>query len=202
MITFILGGVKGGKSMFAQCIAKHLAETQNTPLCYIATMIPYDNEDEKRIQRHISDRNGWGFSTFEEGLNMSKLFDKLPNDSTILMDSVTAYVQNNLFCPDSLKKEISVDEMFEDISGLYEKSKNIIFVSDYIFSDSMRYTDSVYEYLEVLGKLHCKIAQSADTLIECAYSNMKYHKKDLSVDFAQIEEKYYALDSHLEYFDI
>ena len=42
-------------------------------LYYIATMIPTDEEDHKRIEKHIDDRCGWGFKTLEQGINICDL---------------------------------------------------------------------------------------------------------------------------------
>ena len=67
MNVFISGGCKNGKSMYAQNIARDMAQSQNVPLYYIATMIPTDDEDRARIRRHLSERDGWGFETIEQG---------------------------------------------------------------------------------------------------------------------------------------
>lgn len=44
-----------------------MARERNLPLYYLATMIPHDEEDEARIRRHLSEREGWGFDTIEQG---------------------------------------------------------------------------------------------------------------------------------------
>ena len=67
MNVFISGGCKNGKSMYAQNIARDMAQSRNVPLYYIATMIPTDDEDRARIRRHLSERDGWGFETIEQG---------------------------------------------------------------------------------------------------------------------------------------
>lgn len=67
MNVFISGGCKNGKSMYAQNIARDMSQRQNVPLYYIATMIPADDEDRVRIRRHLSERDGWGFETIEQG---------------------------------------------------------------------------------------------------------------------------------------
>lgn len=67
MNVFISGGCKNGKSMYAQNIARNMAQSRNVPLYYVATMIPTDDEDRARIKRHLSERDGWGFETIEQG---------------------------------------------------------------------------------------------------------------------------------------
>ena len=53
--------------MYAQNIARDMAQSRDVPLYYIATMIPTDDEDRARIRRHLSERDGWGFETIEQG---------------------------------------------------------------------------------------------------------------------------------------
>ena len=59
MTIFISGGAKSGKSSLAQDLTVALA--QGGKRYYVATMIPTDAEDHKRIQLHLADRDGLGF---------------------------------------------------------------------------------------------------------------------------------------------
>ena len=74
MKVFFSGGCKNGKSTLAERAVKALAG--EGPLYYIATMIPHDEEDELRIQRHIEQRSGMGFITLEQGLNVLQCLDR------------------------------------------------------------------------------------------------------------------------------
>ncbi len=73
MNVLISGGAKNGKSMYAQRLAKAMAEEAGRPLYYIATMIPGDEEDRARIRRHREERAGWGFATLERGRDLCGL---------------------------------------------------------------------------------------------------------------------------------
>ena len=97
MNILISGGAKNGKSYYAQKLAKQMAENgadcgkiQTVPLYYIATMIPYDEEDHARIRRHIAERAGWGFETLECGKNLRRL---LQNDDATTRQRSDAAVQ-------------------------------------------------------------------------------------------------------------
>jgi len=202
MIVFITGGVKSGKSMYAQILSKYLSDTKKLKLNYIATMIPYDKEDEKRIERHIADRSGWGFDTIEESFDLKNIDKDKLNDSVVLLDSLTALVQNVVFPLDESKLRKEPIDIYSDVQYVSSKATDLIIVSDYIFSDAIKYSDTVNEYLEIFGKCHRLICKDADVVIECSYSNMKFWKNEVDFDFSVIDKKYRELDSHLKYFDI
>lgn len=203
MIAFISGGVKGGKSMFAQYLAKNL-NTPGTSLAYLATMIPYDDEDRKRISRHLKDREGWGFRTFEEGMDVRKIIPHLQGNEVILLDALTALVQNSIF-PDAytVNRDFDPRDVSEGIRELGEHAAHVIVVSDYIFSDAFKYDKDLTEFFrESLGRCHCLVADYADIVLECAYSNIKEWKNEAGIDLAPVKEYYYQNYDHLRYFDI
>ena len=180
MIIFVVGGVKGGKSMLAQCTAKYLSKQNHCDMYYLATMIPGDDEDRKRIERHIHDRENWGFRTIEEGYCLTDMLNKLSQRDVVLLDSVTAYVQNIIFRDVNVVNEITSDDIYLHINALAHSVKDLIIVSDYIFSDALQYGFETEFYKRILGNVHAQIAQESDIVIECAYSNMKFLKKVLS----------------------
>ena len=63
MNYLIIGGAKSGKSEIGEKTALALNEDK---VIYIATMKPYDKEDEKRIKKHIKNRKGLNFITKEK----------------------------------------------------------------------------------------------------------------------------------------
>ncbi|MBO7699491.1 MAG: bifunctional adenosylcobinamide kinase/adenosylcobinamide-phosphate guanylyltransferase [Eubacteriaceae bacterium] len=202
MLIFISGGVKGGKSMFAQYLARSL-NTEGTTLGYAATMIPYDEEDRKRIRRHISDRQGWGFRTYEEPSDVSSIIPLMGEREVVLLDSLTALVQNNIF-PDAetIRSDIRAEDICEGIFELSEKAKDLIVVSDYIFSDAFIYDDVTELFRSVLGRCHCLIAERSDIVLECFFSNIKEWKNLRGTDLGPVKEHYYLNYDHLRYFDI
>ena len=66
MNYFLSGGAKNGKSSLAQ----EIVCAQSGPRYYLATMIPHDDEDRLRIQRHLDNRAGMGFQTVECGTDI------------------------------------------------------------------------------------------------------------------------------------
>ena len=104
MNIFISGGCKNGKSYHAQELARSMAQENNLPLYYLATMIPHDEEDDARIRRHLSEREGWGFDTIEQGINICGALNaktvsgkEVDPKGVFLLDSVTALLSNEMF---------------------------------------------------------------------------------------------------------
>jgi len=189
--------------MLAQCAAKYLSEQDDSSnLCYLATMVPGDEEDKKRITRHIYDREDWGFRTIEEGYCLLDMIDQVNANDVVLLDSITAYVQNIIFSDNDVVNDIKSEDIFLHIRTLGKCVKDLIIVSDYIFSDAIQYGFETEFYKRILGNVHAQIAQESSIVIECAYSNMKFWKNTENFDFTPIYDAYYHYDRHLEYKDI
>ncbi len=187
--------------MFAQHSVKYLQNVHHGKLYYFATMVPRDDEDNKRIQRHIFDRNGWGFTTIEEGCDIKKTLDKFDRKGIVLFDSLTAYVQNNIFngkdgC------DFNIERFSSDLYALENRVTDIVMVSDYIFSDAVIYKDMTNLFMEKLGQAHIIAAKHADVVLECTFSNMKIWKNDTDIDIKSILTNYNRSDNHLKYDDI
>lgn len=190
MIVLVVGGAKSGKSMFAQNLSKSLNESLKNPisgqldgeierevgkLYYIATMNPYDLEDLKRIENHLREREGYGFNTIEETLNMSKVSSLIKEEDTVLIDSITSLVTNYMFRGKEFYKDVS-DDILSGILEIINNSKNVVIVSDYLFSDSIQYDCYTENFRKEIGVVNRKLAKIADTVVECSYGNIIYHK--------------------------
>ena len=176
MKIFISGGCKNGKSYFAQSLAKQLAEESGGPLYYIATMIPHDDEDRARIRRHIEDRAGWDFETIEQDRNIKKIFDRSSEKGTFLLDSVTALLANEMFDGGDIHTEayLKIAEELEYVAG---KASNVIFVSDYIYSDADIYDELSESYRRGLGYIDRALAGISDRVTEVAYGQLFDYKR-------------------------
>ena len=176
MVVFICGGSKSGKSSLAQNISKALAKDK--PLYYVATMIPCDNEDKEKIRLHIEDRDGMGFETVECGVDICSILDKTDNCGTFMLDSITALLTNEMygnFETVGVDKS-AADRCKKDIKQLAETVKNIVIVSDYIFSDAENYDESTEYFRQALAYLGNSTAQIADVVIEMSFGNITIHK--------------------------
>lgn len=176
MKVFISGGCKNGKSYFAQSLAKQLADESGGSLYYIATMIPHDEEDRARIKRHIEDREGWGFETIEQGRNIPEIFDRVSEKGTFLLDSVTALLANEMFNGETINKSAYL-KIAEDLEYVAGRVSNIVFVSDYIYSDAAVYDELSEDYRRGLGYIDRALARVCDRVTEAAYGQLFDYKR-------------------------
>ena len=85
--TLVLGGVKSGKSAFAE----GLAGQDNRPVTYLATGLAVDEEMEERINRHRESRpSHW--TTIEEPMDLAGSLTEVTG--SVLIDSLDAWLAN------------------------------------------------------------------------------------------------------------
>ena len=170
MRILLVGGSKSGKSSLAQSLTKKLAG--DGPCIYWATMEPVDHEDDERIEKHIEDREGLGFLTVERGRDIAEV--SLPEDASVLFDSVTALLANEMFSsgfdPDAPGRALS------DIITLSRKSANFVCVADEIFRDGNVYDETTEAYRRGLALILRGLAADFDTAAEVSLRIPKVYK--------------------------
>lgn len=162
MITFISGGVRSGKSRFAEAYVEEKNENRKI---YIATALAYDDEMKKRIERHKKDRQDNNWITIEQSKNIKEILDLLQENDVVLLDCLTLLVSNEMFDGD-INIE-TVEKVLFDIKIVDKKVKNLIIVSNDIFEDINTYDKETNEYLSNLGRLHMEIIKIAGEAYEC-----------------------------------
>jgi len=176
MNIFISGGCKNGKSYHAQELARNMAEETGLPLYYLATMIPHDEEDDARICRHLSEREGWGFDTIEQGVHICEALHaktvsgkEVDPKGVFLLDSVTALLSNEMFQEDGTIDFDAPKRLAEELTHFAHETGNTVFVSDYIYSDSFAFDDFTEPYRQGLALLDRTLAKLCDQVVEVAY---------------------------------
>ena len=178
MTIFISGGAKCGKSSIAQDLTVALAKGGKH--YYVATMIPTGEEDRDRICRHLADRAGMGFETVECFRNIMSIVDE---EGTFLVDNVTSLLQNALF---PVEKNFEMDlaaanRCADELIDFAERVRHAVFVSDYIYSDAERYSESTEMYRKCLADVDRRLAKICDTVIEVSAGQLIIHKGDLCI---------------------
>ncbi len=107
-LCLVLGGVRSGKSAFAESRASALAQAT----LYVATGLAIDEEMKERIKRHRESRpSHW--STLEEPLRLAEklapLLEGPGSPGAVIIDSVDVWVANHLLEHKALAKS-SIEE--------------------------------------------------------------------------------------------
>lgn len=177
MTIFLSGGAKNGKSGLAQSLAVALGEKRY----YVATMISTGQEDDARIRRHIEDRAGLGFQTVECFRNVLTCLDNADADGTFLVDSVTSLMQNALFSPENnYEPDLSAARACADaLVEFAGRVKNVIFVSDFIYSDCTPFSETTQCYRRCLADADRRLAAVCDTVAEVCAGQVFLYKGEL-----------------------
>ena len=177
MTYLLIGGSKSGKSHFAQQLCRSLGG----PLVYWATMEPVDGEDRARIENHLRDREGWGFETLEAARDLPAAFDRLPADATVLFDSATALLANEMFRPDGSVDLAAPSRVARELTALAGRLRHIVFVSDYIYSDALPYGELTEAYRRGLAHIDRTLAAACDTVAEVSFGGRIVYKGEIPV---------------------
>lgn len=174
MRIYISGGCKNGKSTFAEKIA-FFQKKEGFPLYYIATMNPVDDEDKKRIKKHIKSRENYNFETLEVVNNINFIKESTNLNGSFLLDSTTALLMNEMFTKDGINNK-AYETISKDLTGILKCIKDIVIVSDYIFSDSFIYDECTEDYRKGLAYIDKNCAKICDVLIEVCYNSLIIYK--------------------------
>lgn len=169
MLQLIIGGSGSGKSEYAEDMAVSLGER---PI-YIATMYPFDNECRVKIARHRQMRKDKNFETIEcycglENLEIDSGSGPDP-DATILLECMSNLVANEMYQEEGAK-ENTVETVLRGIRHLQHQVKNLIIVTNEVFSDGEQIEIETKRYLSYLGEINAHIARMADKVIEVVYT--------------------------------
>ena len=178
MKVFFSGGCKNGKSTLAERTVKALAG--DGPLYYIATMIPHDEEDRARIRRHVESRAGMGFITLEQGNDVTRCLERAEKGGAFLLDSVTALLSNEMWSDKGYDPDAGI-RTASDLRELARRAENIVFVSDFLYSDAGRYDEFTQTYRRALALCDRVLARECDTVVEVFSTNPVVYKGRLPI---------------------
>ena len=149
----------------------------------MATIIYNGEEDYYLIRRHIADRYGLVFETVECFRNIMECLKTADKNGVFLVDSVTALIQNSLF-PIEKNYEMDLEAASRCADELVEFAHTVrhaVFVSDYIYSDAERYSESTDMYRKCLASIDRRLAKVCDTVIEVSAGQFIIHKGELCI---------------------
>ena len=164
MFYIVTGGSASGKSEYAESLAISSNASQRF---YIATMKAWDEEGRRRIQKHRAMRAGKGFETLEIYGRCADL-SVVHKDSAVLLECLSNLTANVFYDPIYADKDLA-KMITEDILDLKKKVKDLIMVTNEIFSDGITYDPETTRYMQILGQVNQNLAREADRVVEVVY---------------------------------
>lgn len=166
MITLVIGGSASGKSEYAESYIGFLSEGKKK--YYIATMNVSDSESKDRVERHRKLREGKGFITVEQPVDIHKAKDKMDiGAKTALIECMSNLAANEMFPEKAHKTEEEVTEkIVKGIKELAKEADSLVIVSNNIFEDGKTYGQAVVEYVNAMGRMNRELARMAGCVIE------------------------------------
>ncbi|WP_107925898.1 bifunctional adenosylcobinamide kinase/adenosylcobinamide-phosphate guanylyltransferase [Lysinibacillus parviboronicapiens] len=189
-LLFITGGVRSGKSHFAEKAATRYF--QNEPLVakrliYIASGVAMDSEMAQRILRHQLDRQAQDITwhTIEAPYQIELAFNGLSDGDVVLWDCVTTWLTNAFYegfesgtpCverPGCLDKKLQA--LKEAVLTLLDKRVTLFVVSNELFDEPPYTSEEVELYRQMLGQLHQWFVSVAHEAYEINYGIVKKWK--------------------------
>lgn len=167
MMTLIIGKENSGKSVFAEDLACQLAG--NSSPVYLATMSVMDEEGERRVQKHRSQREGKGFVTIEKQIRVDEVVSHLTDakDKTVLLECISNLVGNEMYENESrkgLSQEALVCSIFQDIRILQHSVKNLVLVTNE-YAIKADYDEETTRYIQTISLLNEKLKVIAEKTI-------------------------------------
>ncbi len=158
MKQLILGGARSGKSR----LAEQLASRRDTPVTYVATAEPLDDEMRERIAHHQRQRpRDW--LTIEEPLALSTLIEDRGNaERLLLIDCLTLWLSNVLHR--HADPEASLNAFLHSVR---HSPARLIMVSNETGLGIVPADRLSRRFINLAGRLHQQLASECDSVLFC-----------------------------------
>ena len=161
MITLVSGGAASGKSEYAESL---VLRSQASCRVYVATMEVWDAEGRARVERHRLMRKDKGFQTVEAPYDLAHA--PIPADGVALLECLSNLCANECFGSGGQGMDGAYDRIRQGIRHLTEVSRDVVIVTNELFSDGITYPKETEQYLDILARLNREIAAEADQVWE------------------------------------
>lgn len=177
MMELVTGGSGSGKSAYAESVicGKHrlLCETtENAPLYYIADMVPYGRETEKKIEAHRKMRAGKGFATLEWYVDLPGKISAPDSPelkgSCVLLECVSNLTANEMYEPAGAQNTggDTPESVIKGVRMLKERCAHLVVVTNDVFRESVTDSEEMTAYKGNLGMINRALAEMADQVTE------------------------------------
>lgn len=168
-IVLVTGGCRSGKSAYAQQLAESLPPSR----LFVATCPVTDDEIQRRIERHRQARRDRGWETIEEQLDLTTVLRANAHHNVILVDCVTLWVNNWMYCAQRAARRIDEDEIAERTDRVLDAAESCggttIFVTNEVGLGVVPDNAPARCFRDLVGRANQILAARADgvTLVCC-----------------------------------
>jgi adenosylcobinamide kinase/adenosylcobinamide-phosphate guanylyltransferase len=166
-LTFVLGGIRSGKSRFAQDLAHKISKKREDRVLYVATGQAQDEEMQERIARHQADRpENW--DTAEAPMAVARAVEQAGQRyAAILIDCLSFLITNLVLSlgeePDREKAHrLVTEEMDRLLPAVRRPSSHVIIVSNEVGIGLVAPYHLGRVFQDVAGRAHQRLAAEAD----------------------------------------
>ncbi|WP_432363609.1 bifunctional adenosylcobinamide kinase/adenosylcobinamide-phosphate guanylyltransferase [Sporosarcina sp. UB5] len=185
-LTFISGGVRSGKSAFAEKLLVDRAAAAQGRLVYIASGRALDEEMRQRIEKHKQDRANESWTTIEQPVDLAGALPSIRQNDFVLWDCLTTWLANELYREQNGTycihtegcMEKKVVRLMETIAAIREKATHVVIVSNEVLDEPASPYEETRQYCEWIGFLHQRLVAFSDDAIEMDYGQPLYWKKE------------------------
>lgn len=169
MLALIIGGSGSGKSDYAEELICSIEGNR----VYLATMKVSDDESRERVRRHRKLRESRQFTTIERTDDIGSL--SLMPDSNVLLEDMGNLLANVMYGHEELKNDREiVDMILSDVMELYGSCRNLVIVTNDVFSEGKIHDEETVKYMKNLALINKATAERADFTAEiiCGIPNI------------------------------
>ena len=175
MMELVIGGSGSGKSAYAETAicrehCRSLEEDKDAFLYYIADMIPYGAETEKKIAHHREMRAGKGFQTLEWYYGLAEHItapDAPPLEgASVLLECISNLTANEMYEPKAAKMAAAAEAVIRGVQMLHERCRNLVVVTNDVFRESGSDSEEMVLYKKNLARINRALAEEADRVTE------------------------------------
>lgn len=173
-LIFISGGVRSGKSAYAEALLRQAAGEKGR-LVYIASALATDQEMQQRIDQHRIDRASANWHTIEQATDLARALAHIEQGDFVLWDCMTTWLANELYegwesgkpclqkagCMDK-----KADELLATLQEMIGRSASVVIVSNELFHDLPSRYEETRIYQQWLGRLHQQVVVLSDKAVE------------------------------------
>jgi adenosyl cobinamide kinase/adenosyl cobinamide phosphate guanylyltransferase len=147
-VILLTGGARSGKST----AAVKLGERWGGPVTLIATAEPSDEEMRSRIEAHRASRPPT-WSVVEEPLELPKALQGVPEDSMVIVDCLTTWVNNRMWRNDDSDATIlAVSEKATEVAAAHQAP--VVVVTNEVGSGIVPANELARRYRDLLGAVN------------------------------------------------